>query len=105
MSVFVSQLVEEVIKILYARGVSERERELIEEATSCALATRYVSSYDFNLHEIIERVTVDRVDNLSEEEFDVLTGSVGEHVESRIEDLVREEVDDVLRRMRDNPNA
>jgi hypothetical protein len=105
MSVFVSQLVEKMIEILFPHGVSERERELIEEAVIAALAARYVDSCDFNLPEIIERIAGESVDNLSEEDFDALTDSVAEPIESRFEDIVREEVEAVLRRLPRNPDS
>ncbi len=105
MSVFVSQLVEKVIEILAAHGVSERERELIEETVFAALAARFADSYDFNLPEIIQRIAGESVDNLSEEDFDALTGSVAEPVEGRIEEIIREEVEAVLRRMPRNPDS
>jgi len=107
MSVVVSQLVDKVIEILsYAHGVSERERELIEESFVDALATRYVSSCEFDFLEIARRIADERIDDLSDEAFDAVMGdSFDERVEGRIEDIVREEVDAVLRRMSQNPES
>lgn len=106
MSVFVSQLVDKVIEILSAHGVSERERELIVEAIVDALATRFVNSRDFDFLEIIRRIAEERVDDLSDEAFDALMDdSFAERVDGRYEDIVREEVDAVLRRTFRNPES